>query len=94
MSVNTPSSWSMHALRKRLGMLSRPTALRGLTYLNDLLTSATEDGGSQSTVAVVSGISEERFEFVREQDVSVRDVDGFPFIIRDYLESLPHKSCV
>ena len=40
MSVNTPASWSAHALRARLGMLSGPAALRGLTRLNVLLTSA------------------------------------------------------
>ena len=40
MSVNTPASWSAHALRARLGMLSGPAALRGLTRLNVSLTSA------------------------------------------------------
>ena len=40
MSVNTPASWSAHALRVRLGMPSGPAALRGLTRLNVLLTSA------------------------------------------------------
>ena len=53
MSVNTPASWSAHALRTRLGMPSWPAAKRGLTRLNVLLTSATEKerGGPQSLVA-------------------------------------------
>ena len=42
MPVNTPASWSAHALRMWLGMPSGPAALRGLTHLNVLLTSATE----------------------------------------------------
>ena len=48
MSVNTPASWSAHALRTRLGMLSGPAALRGLTRLKVLLTSASEKGGRSS----------------------------------------------
>ena len=40
MSVNTPASWSAHALRARLWMPSGPAALRWLTHLNVLLTSA------------------------------------------------------
>ena len=35
-----PASWSAHALRMRLGMPSGTAALRGLTGLNVLLTSA------------------------------------------------------
>ena len=48
MSVNTPASWSAHALRTRLGMPSGPVALRGLTRLNVLLTLATENESPQS----------------------------------------------
>ena len=39
-SVNTPASWSAHALRTWLAMPSGPAALRGLTCLNILLMSA------------------------------------------------------
>jgi hypothetical protein len=45
-SVNTPASWSAHALRARLGMPSGPAALRGLTRLNVFLTSAAIEGES------------------------------------------------
>ena len=50
MSVNTPGSWSAHALRTRLGMPSGLAALRELTRLNVLLTSATEKESPQSLV--------------------------------------------
>jgi hypothetical protein len=49
MSVNTPVSWSAHALRTRLEMPSGTTALRGLTSLNVLLMSATEKEGGHSS---------------------------------------------
>jgi hypothetical protein len=48
MPVNAPASWSAHALRTRSGMPSGPAALRGLTRLNVLLTSATEKVSPQS----------------------------------------------
>ena len=48
MSVNIPASWSVHALRTRLGMQSGPADLRGLTCLNVLLTSAMEKKSPQS----------------------------------------------
>ena len=51
MSVNTPASWSAHALRARLGMPSGPAALRGLTRLNVLLTSAAVKANPQVLVA-------------------------------------------
>ena len=51
MSVNTPASCSAHALRTRLGMPSRPAALRGLTRLNVLLTSAAVKESPQVLVA-------------------------------------------
>ena len=38
MSINTPASWSAHALRTPLGMPSGPAGLQGLTRLNVLLT--------------------------------------------------------
>ena len=52
MSVNTPASWSAHALRKRMGMPSGPAALRGLTPLNVLLTLAAV---KESPQVLVSG---------------------------------------
>ena len=51
MFVNTPASWSAHALRTRLGMPSGPAALRGLTRLNVLVTLATEKESPQALVA-------------------------------------------
>ena len=45
MSVNTPTRWSVDALRTQLGMPSGLTALRGL---NVLLTSAMENESPQS----------------------------------------------
>ena len=49
--VNIPASWSEHARRTRLGMLSGLAALRGLTRLNVLLTLDTEKESPQSLVA-------------------------------------------
>ena len=51
MSVNTPASWSAHALRTRLGIPSWPAALRGLTRLNVLLTLAAVKESPQVLVA-------------------------------------------
>ena len=50
MSVNTSASWSAHALRTRLGMPFGLAALRGLTCLNVLLTSATVNESPESLV--------------------------------------------
>jgi hypothetical protein len=50
MSVNTPASWYAHALRTWLGMPSGVAALQGLTRLNVLLTSATENESPLSLV--------------------------------------------
>ena len=92
MSINTPASWTVHALRTRLGTPSGPAALRGLTRLNVLLTLAMENESLQSLGAGRVGGSvlsskqgEEGFQLVREQDVDVRDMAGFPFAIRDCL---------
>ena len=51
MFVNTPARWSAHALRMRLGMPSGPAALRRLTRLNILLTSAAVTESPQVLVA-------------------------------------------
>ena len=51
MSVNTPANWSAHALRTWPGMPSGPAALRGLTRLNVLLTSAAVKESPQVLVA-------------------------------------------
>ena len=46
--VNTPASWSAHALKTKLGMPSGPATLRGLIRLNVLLTSTTKNESPQS----------------------------------------------
>ena len=51
MSINTPASWSVHALRTRLGMPSGSAALRGLTHLNVSLTLAVVKESPQVLVA-------------------------------------------
>ena len=51
MAVNTPASWSAHALRAPLGMPSGPAALRGLKRLIVFLTSAIEKEGGQFLLA-------------------------------------------
>jgi hypothetical protein len=44
-SVNTPASWSAHALRMRLGRPYGPVDLQGLTHLNVVLTPAKAKDG-------------------------------------------------
>ena len=68
MFVNTPASWSAHALRTRLGMPSGPAALRELTRLNVLLKLATVKesqkvlvGGSVSGTVLSSKLAKKLF---------------------------------
>ena len=78
MSVNTPSSWSEHALRTQIGMPSGPVALRGLTHLNVLLMSAIEKKSPQSLVVGHVGgtvLSSKQ----------AKKVSGFPFVVCDCL---------
>ena len=90
MSVNTPASWSAHVLRMWLGRPSGPAALRGLTCLNVFLTSATEKESPQSFFSrprqwhcVIRKAGKEHVLLVQVQDVGVRDVAGYPFVVRD-----------
>jgi hypothetical protein len=87
MSVNTPVSWSVHALRTQLGMPSEPAALQGLTLLNVLLTSATEKESPQSFVACYVGGTVLSSKWAKNvfSLSGVRDVVGFPFVFRDCL---------
>ena len=80
MSVNTPASWSVHALMARLGMPSGPAALRRLTRLNVLLTSAAV---KESLHVFVAGRVSGTVLSAWEQDILVRDWAGFLFVIRD-----------
>ena len=83
-SVNTSASWSAQALRTQLGMLSGPAALRGFTRLNVLLTFCHGEGELK-----VLGSGQCRWHCVilkvGVEDVVVRDVAGFPFVICDCL---------
>jgi hypothetical protein len=88
-SVNTPASWS---LRMWLGMSGLP-AMRGLTRFNVLLTSATENESQQSLrpASEVPCYLQRVKEFnLSWSKTSVSDLAGFPFVIRDCLESLLH----
>ena len=67
MSVNTPASWSAHALRARLGMPSGPAALRGLARLNVFLTSAAVKESPQVLVVGHVKASEEVFSLSRSK---------------------------
>ena len=94
MSGNTPASWSAHALRTRLGMPFGPAALQGLTRLNAVLTSATENerGGPQSLVAGLVGgavLSSKQAKKVFSLSGSVKSASVtwlvFLFAVRDFL---------
>jgi hypothetical protein len=85
MSVNTPASWSVNALRKRLGMPSGPAALRGLTRLTVGLTSAMEKESPQSLVAgrvggtILSSKGTKKVFHLSESKTSVSVRDWFSF---------------
>ncbi len=55
MSAKTPASWNAHALSTRLGMPSRPTALRMFTRLKDQVTSATVRENALTCSAAAAG---------------------------------------
>ena len=60
-----------------------------MIYMEMIYTLSIRVGG---TVMLKEG--KEGVQLVREQDIGVRDVAGFLFVIRDCLESLPHTSRV
>jgi hypothetical protein len=69
-------------------MPSGPAAMRVLTRLNVLLTLATENESPQflvvgrvSRTVLSSKRAKKVFSLSRKQDVSVRDVSGFPVIV-------------
>uniref|UniRef100_A0A4W5NBF7 Multiple C2 and transmembrane domain containing 2 n=1 Tax=Hucho hucho TaxID=62062 RepID=A0A4W5NBF7_9TELE len=81
MSVNTPASWSAHALRTGLGMQSGLAVLRGLTRLNVLLTLAAVK--EREPAGFGSGLSGSLPGPIQKYLLTVNLKEGRNLVIRD-----------
>ena len=103
MSVKTLASWTAHDLSTRPGNPSGPAALRMLTRLKVLFTSATEcypiviQNNWCSCACFSVAYLEASIKYIQlvwQAHVTGQLASGFPFVVHNSLQALPHQTSV